>query len=170
MNIPLSKDAHIAIRYAIMHAFKEKLDPRKKSYTIQTAPRCNVCGGDSTAYGVECTEMHRVDPGDHMFHFVCSNCFAQLVICTDHVSFNVTNIGYMKAGSGEMMYYCAESQYSKRTEYHVKGESCDKDVYLNYLAKIRQVALANRERHIVDSEKYFQIVEEGEAHPNFPLN
>lgn len=153
-----------------MHAFKERLDPQKNDYTIQTAPNCNVCGGTSTAYGVECTEMHEVEPGDQIFHFVCSNCFSQLVICTDHVSFNITNIGYMSAGSGEMLYFCAESQYSKGTEYHVKGKNCDKDIYLNYLAKIRQIALANKDRHIADSHKYFHIEEEAVARPNFPLN
>ena len=170
MNLPLTREAHIAIRYAIMHAYKEKLDPQKKDYTIQMAPRCHVCGGDGTAYGVECTELHDVDPGDHMFHYVCSNCFAQLVICTDHVSFNITNIGYINPETGEMMYFCAESQYPKGTEYHVKGKTCDKDVYLNYLAIIRDVALANREQRIADSTKYFVIEEEAVARPNFPLN
>ena len=134
------------------------------------APKCNVCGGSGTAYGVECTEMHEVDPGDHMFHYVCSNCFAQLVICTDHVSFSITNIGYINTDTGEIMYYCAESQYPRGTEYQIKGQDCDKDEFLNYLAKMRDIALANRDQRIADSRKYFHIEDESHARPNFPLN
>lgn len=170
MNLPLSKEAHIAIRYAIMHAYKEKLDPQKKDYTIQVAPKCEVCDGHGTAYGIECTELHDVDPGDHMFHYVCSHCFSQLVICTDHVSFNITNIGYINTATGEILYYCSESQYPKGTEYQVRGRSCERSVYVDYLSKIKQIALANRNKRIADSRKFFEIEEESVARPNFPLN
>ena len=76
----------------------------------------------------------------------------------------------MNIETGEMMYFCAESQLPKGTEYHVKGKHCDKDVYLNYLAKIRDIALANRDQHITVSHKYFRVEEDSEARLNLPLN
>ena len=170
MNIPLSKEAHIAIRYAIMHAFEGKIDPKRMNYVIQRAPKCPVCGGENTAFGVESTHTKKLDPGDRLFHHVCSNCFAQVVVCTDHVKFNIINIGYINTTTGILEFYCTENQYPDGSEFYIEGKQCDKDMYLNYLSKVKKTALTYRDRSIADSEKFFVIEGDSEAKPNFPMN
>lgn len=170
MNVPLSKEAHIAIRYAIMHAFEGNINPDKIDYVIQRAARCPVCSGEGTPYGVESPHMQETDPGDHLFHHVCSNCFAQIVLCTDYVTFTNINIGYTNTTTGALEFFCTENQFPKRSEFYIRGRECDKDDYLNYVAQIREHALKHRDRSIADSEKYFSVEVDIEPKQNFPLN
>ena len=170
MNNPLTREAHIAIRYAIMHAFEGKIDPTQSDYVVQRAPHCPVCGGHGTPFGIECTHLRETDPGDHIFHHVCSNCFSQVVLCTDYVTFTIINVGYTNTTTGVTEFFCTENQYPNRSEFYIEGKACDKDMYLNYLAKVRETALKYRDRSIADSAKFFTVEGDGETGPQLPLN
>ena len=169
MDISLSKEAHIAIRYAIMHAFSGKARPLNADYVIQRAESCFVCGEKGGPYGVESTEMHQTEPGDRVFHHVCSHCFSQQVISTDFVSYRITNIGYFNTSTRQMEHYCTMGQYKNRSEFHVEGKPCDEKTFMSYMMKIKVKALSRRQNSINDSELYFNL-SDGSATPNLPRN